>query len=122
MSRKIKVTPGKGQSKAGFFAGIVFCFIGLFIVIPTFGPFGIFWTIIAVIITITNGYNTFTDKGIASHEITIDELYQPDKDTSLGSNNKTSEQRLKELQGLYDKGMVTYNEYQEQRKRILDDL
>ena len=122
MSRKIKVSPGKGQSKVGFFAGLVFCFIGLIIVIPTFGPFGIFWTMIAVIITIMNGKNAFTEKGITTHEITIDELYHPDQDTSFVSNNKSSEQRLSELQGLYDKGMITYDEYQEQRKRILDEL
>ncbi len=121
MSRNIKVKPGKGQSTAGFFVGIIFCFIGLFVVIPTFGPFGMFWTLVAVIITIMNGYNAFTDKGIATHEITIDE---DDNQTSQFSmeSNKTSEQRLNELQGLYNKGMITYDEYQEKRKKILEEL
>lgn len=50
MAKKIKVKPGKAQSKAGFFVGLVFCLIGLVVVIPTFGPFGIFWTLVAVII------------------------------------------------------------------------
>ena len=44
MSKKIHVRPGKGQSKVGFIAGILFCVIGLFVVIPMFGPFGIVWT------------------------------------------------------------------------------
>jgi hypothetical protein len=121
MSRNIKVKPGKGQSMAGFFMGIVFCLIGLFIVIPTIGPFGIFWTIVAAVITFTNGYNAFTDKGIASHEITIDDEYnQYTQDKS--DNSKTSEERLNELQGLYNKSMITYDEYQEKRKKILNEI
>lgn len=129
MSRNIKVKPGKGQSMAGFFMGIVFCFIGLFVVIPTFGAFGIFWTIAAIVITIMNGYNAFTDKGIATHEITIDEddnRYNHGNDNWYNQgkmdNSKTSEERLNELQSLYNKSMITYDEYQEKRKRILDEI
>lgn len=44
MSKKIYVRPGKGQSKIGFAVGIVFCLIGVFVVIPTFGLFDIIWT------------------------------------------------------------------------------
>ena len=46
MSKKIHIRPGKSQSKAGFVVGIIFCLIGLFVVIPTFGIFGIFWTFV----------------------------------------------------------------------------
>ena len=72
MSKKIRVKPGKGQSAMGMAAGIVFCLIGLFVVIPTFGLFGVFWTAMAVIITVTNGINAFSDKGVSSHEIIIE--------------------------------------------------
>ena len=71
MGKRIKVKPGKGQSTVGFFAGLVFCCIGLFIAIPTAGLFGVFWTVIAVIITAVHGINAFTGKTIASHEIMI---------------------------------------------------
>jgi hypothetical protein len=121
MSRNIKVKPGKGQSMAGFFMGIVFCVIGLFVVIPTFGPFGIFWTIAAVVITFMNGYNAFTDKGIATHEITIDEDDNQYKQENP-DYSKTSEERLNELQSLYNKSMITYDEYQEKRKKILNEI
>ena len=47
MSKKIHVRPGKSQSKAGFVVGIIFCLIGLFVVIPIFGLFGILWTAVA---------------------------------------------------------------------------
>jgi hypothetical protein len=118
MSRRVRVKPGKGQSMAGFFGGLVFCFIGLFIVIPTFGAFGMLWTLFAVIMTVVNGYNAFSDKGIASHEITIDEDYTQD----YNDTEKSSEDRLMELQSLYDKGMITAGEYQEKRKKILEEI
>lgn len=44
MSKKIKVRPGKTQSKAGFVVGIMFCLIGVFMFIPMAGPFGLLWT------------------------------------------------------------------------------
>jgi len=52
--------------------GIVFVFIGLFVVIPGAGLFGIFWTLIAVGITGFQAYNFFDDKDVASWEINID--------------------------------------------------
>ena len=73
MRRSIKVKPGKAQSTVGFVVGLIFVGIGVIVVIPTFGPFGIFWTLIAVAITVTNGVNAFGKKGVASHEIIIEE-------------------------------------------------
>lgn len=118
MRKRVSVKPGKGPSAAGFFAGLVFCFLGLFVIVPVFGPFGIVWTLFAVIITIINGYNAFSNKGIASHEIMIEDVSTGD---SL-NNEKTAEERLKELQSLYEKGMITYAEYQEKRSRILSEI
>lgn len=66
MAKKIKVKPGKAQSKAGFFVGLVFCLIGLVVVIPTFGPFGIFWTLVAVIITVTHYKCIYGRRGFIS--------------------------------------------------------
>ena len=71
MSKKVRIKPGRTQSMVGFAAGILFCFIGIFVIIPAFGLFGIVWTLMAVIITITNAVNAFTDKGVTSHEIII---------------------------------------------------
>lgn len=121
MSKNIRVKPGKGQSMAGFFGGLVFCFIGLFVVIPTFGVFGFVWTLFAIIITVTNGLNAFSDKGIASHEITIDDDISGYNQGGIDSV-KTSEERLNELQSLYDKSMISADEYQEKRKQILEDI
>lgn len=121
MSKNIRVKPGKGQSMTGFFGGLVFCGIGLFVVIPTFGAFGIVWTLFAVIITVTNGINAFSDKGIASHEITIEDDFNGYNQEGIDSV-KSSEVRLNELQSLYEKNMITSDEYQEKRKQILEDI
>lgn len=118
MSKRVRVKPSKGQSLAGFFMGIIFCLIVLFIVIPSFGPFGFVWTLFAIIITVMNGLNAFSDKGIASHEITIDD----DFNQNSTEYRKTSEERMNELQSMYEKGMITEDEYQKKRKQILDDI
>lgn len=128
MSRNIRVKPGRGQSMVGFLGGIVFCFLGFFVVIPTFSIFGVVWTLFAVIITIVNGYNAFSERGVASHEITIDEDTEYTGTDYSGTgytgteNRKSPEERLGELQGLYEKGLITSEEYQNKRRQILNEL
>lgn len=116
MRRNIKVKPGKTQSAMGFAVGLVFVGIGLFVVIPTFGPFGIFWTLIAVVITVMNGMNAFGKKGVASHEIVIEE----GEDTR--SEESSVERRLEETKDLYERGLITREEYEAKRAEILKDL
>ena len=110
MSKKVRIKPGRTQSMVGFAAGILFCFIGIFVIIPVFGLFGIAWTLMAVIITITNAVNAFTDKGVTSHEIIIDD------------GEESIESRLRAAEELYNAGMITEAEYEEKRKEILKDL
>ena len=52
--KKIKVKPGKTQSKMGFVVGILFVILGVFVVIPTFGVFGFIWTGGAAMIAFTH--------------------------------------------------------------------
>ena len=115
MRRNIKVKPGKAQSIMGFVVGLVFVGIGLFVVIPVFGPFGIFWTLIAVAITVTNGINAFGKKGVASHEIVVE-------DGRSEEERSSAEQRLEEARNLYDRGLITKEEYEAKRAEILKDL
>ena len=133
MSKRIHVRPGKGQSKMGFGVGIIFCLIGVFIVIPTLGPFGIFWTAIAGWITYVNYKNGFTNEQIDSHVIEIeddgrdvtvtdhrgDQSYSYDRETTL---EEDAEARLKKLQSLYNQSLITYEEYEQKKKEILDEL
>ena len=79
MARKnIRVRPGKTQSAMGFAVGIIFVLIGLIVVIPTFGLFGLLWTGIAVAITVVNGLNAFGKKGVPTMEIYSEEEEEQD--------------------------------------------
>lgn len=135
MSKRIHVRPGKGQSKMGFGVGIIFCLIGLFVAIPTFGLFGIFWTAIAAWITYVNYKNGFTDEKIDSHVIEVEDDGQDMTMSSYGgyrsysydTETKTSsgddmEARLRKLQSLYDQSLITYEEYEQKKKEILEEL
>ena len=128
--RRIKVKPGKTQSKFGFIVGIVFCIIGCVVAIPLFGPFGILWTGIAVVITVMNFKNGFSDEGVATHEIIIDET---DNVTELNRNAFGDDRReesagddievkLKKLNSLYEQGLITASEFEAKRKELLDEF
>ena len=145
MSKKIHVRPGKTQSKAGFIVGIIFCLIGIVVVIPTFGPFGILWTAAAGWIAYSHYRNGFTDKPIATQVIEVEgdgEDITVTKHSGFGAQaytaenagseygtserDKTSqesvEERLRKLQSLYDQMLITRDEYEAKKKDILDDL
>ena len=139
MSKKIHVRPGKGQSKFGFVVGIIFCLIGLCVVVPTFGLFGILWTAVAGYITYVNYRNGFTDKQIDSHVIEIDENGEDvtiTSHTGLGRHSysveetartekqeeESAEARPKTLTNLYVQSLITREEYEQKKKDILDKL
>ena len=118
MAKRIHVRPGRGQSKLGFVVGIVFSLIGVVMVIPTFGLFGIFWIAIAGWITYVNYKNGFTDEQIDSHVIDIEDNGQDITVTRHGGYHTYSydtkendmETRLRKLQNLYDQSLITYDE------------
>lgn len=136
MSKKIHVRPSGAQSKVGFAVGIIFCLIGLFVAIPTFGVFGIFWTAIAGWITYVNWRNGFSNDKIDSHVIEIEDSDSDNvtvtshrgfgtsytvSDVENNSGNDI-ENRLKSLQSLYDQRLITKEEYEEKKREILSDL
>ena len=136
MSKKVRIKPGKTQSMRGVIAGILFCLIGVFAVIPSAGLFGVFWTLMALVITVTNGINAFTDKGVASHEIVIDDdKHDVNKEGSAGTDiasntdaagmeelKENMELRFQAAEDLYKKGVITREEYEAKRREILKDL
>ena len=126
MSKKIHVRPSGAQSKAGFVVGVIFCLIGLFFAIPTFGLFGVFWTAVAGWITYVNWRNGFSNEKIDSHVIEIEDT-DPDNitvtshrgfgtsytvsesgyDEAVRSSGSDVEKRLKSLQSLYEQRLTT---------------
>lgn len=115
MSKKrVKVKPGKTQSKIGFVAGVLFVLIGLVVVIPQFGLFGVVWTAFAGIIAFSHYKNGFTDDGFATHEIIIDGTEEDEPEDI--------EQKLRKLDSLYQQGLITRDEYDRKRKEFLDEF
>lgn len=119
--RRVTYRPSKSQAIFGGVVGIIFVFIGLFMVIPTFGPFGLLWTLMAVGITGMNFYQAF-GKGYAGPEIHIEEELGDGSGPQAGPAARNTQERLRELQALYGQGLITQEEYEAKRKEILEEL
>lgn len=116
--KRITYRPSKGQSIFGGVVGVIFVLIGLVVVIPTFGPFGILWTLIAVGITGVNLYQGF-GKGYIGPEIRVEDEEDP---PDAGEDTPSAEERLRQLRGLYDQRLITQEEYEVKREEILREL
>ena len=117
--KKIKVKPGKTQSKLGFIVGILFVVFGVFVAIPTFGVFGLIWTGAAAVIAFMNYKNGFSDEGVATHEIIIEEGMEVPESVDAGSD---IEAKLIKLNSLYEQRLITKEEYDEKRKELLKEF
>ena len=60
--KKRAVRPSKAEGIFGILFGLVFVCVGLFIIVPALGPFGIAWTVLAVVITFYNAWLAFGKK------------------------------------------------------------
>ena len=125
--RRVRVKPGKAQSAMGFVMGIVFVLIGLFMVVPLFGLFGLLWTGMAVVITVNNGLNAFGKKGVPTMEIYSeeeDEVPSPAREDhdNIPSTALTPQERLEQLKTLKEAGLLTDEEYRNKREEILKGL
>ncbi len=129
MRRKIRYKPSKGAS---IFGGIVACAMGVFglFTIPGFEleflAFKAIWCLMAFGMGI---YQFLLAAGVVKYnggyEIT-DESDDGAKggksDDGAKGGKSDAEARLEELQTLYDRRLITEEEYQEKRKDILDRL
>lgn len=115
MTSRGRVRPSKPAAILGVVIGIVLVIFGLAVGIQTFGGFGVVWTIIALAITVFNAINAFTTRGVAEQVVEFDERTPSDRGISV-------EERLRRLEELRRSGVVSDNEYQEQRRRIIAEL
>ena len=118
--RNYRVRPNKAGSAMGVVAGAIFVGIGLFVAIPAFGPFGIFWTLMAAAMTGYNIYIMVSGKGI--YNVEMEEETYPGPSGSPGPAGQGIagvEERLQTLQRLYDQRLITREEYDQTRQEIL---
>ena len=116
MARKrVTYRPNKAGGVFGVVWGGLFVLIGLFVVIPSFGGFGLIWTLGALAITIMGGYKAF-GKHYTGPEIYIED---DGADSAAGGS---IEARLQELRNLYDRSLITEEEYEAKKQEILKEL
>ena len=77
MAYRIGVKPGKAMSAVGMAAGVIFIILGVTMVIPVFGLFGLFWTAMAGVLTFFFAFNFFSRRGLSTYEIEVDSSSNP---------------------------------------------
>ena len=115
-NKKYRVTkrPGKASGAMSAVVGGIFVLIGIFVAIPTFGAFGILWTLMAAAMCVYGICSAF-GKHYVGPEITIESDVQNTQPDDAGS-------RLEKLQQLYDSGLISQDEYEAKRKEIIAEL
>jgi hypothetical protein len=97
----------------------IFFIVGIFFLIPKFlesgGPiwFGLIWTIGALCLGIFNGYNAFSERGIAIEEIQFD---------NISKTQKSLSKRMQDLEQLRSQRLISESEYQTKRKEIISKI
>ena len=120
MKRRVTYRPSKASGVVGGIMGGIFVLIGIFVAIPVFGPFGILWTLFAVVITGSSLYQSF-GKGYRGPEIEIEDD-RPAGGPTPSETAGTAEERFRQLQALYDQHLISKEEYEQKRAEILKDL
>ena len=112
---------------------IFFVIIGVTVVIPGAGLFGVVWTLVAGCFVVIGIFNVVRKNGMA-HRVAYDVEQDmersivgimedaPESSDCAAAPVGTTEARLLELKGLYDRDLITYDEYEAKRKEILQDL
>ena len=108
MRRRMRYRPSRANCIFGGIVGIIFTCIGLFVAIPTAGAFGVLWTLIAM-----------AAGKVSAGSWSIEE---EDEGRDGAPGGKSAQDRLTELRSLYDRGLISREEYEAKRKEILEEL
>lgn len=120
--RVVRIHPSKPSMVLSLVVGVIFCLLGVFIVIPTFGVFGLFWTLISAGITVVNAMPLFSEEERdLYHTMTVEEDSGYD---GLAADTQSDDiaARLEKLKALYDRRLITAEEYESKREEILRRL
>ena len=123
---RIGFRPSKERSILALIGSIVMVGVGVFIVIPTFGAFGVFWTVMVFMFGVYHAYLAFSGRGIDT-EIYMDE-FNPNQNNNFNQisqnflGNADVETRLKKLASLKNQNLISVEEYKRKREEILREL
>lgn len=109
---------------------IFFVILGVTVVIPAAGLFGVVWTLVAVCFAVMGIYNLVRKNGLA-HRVGYD--VETDLDRSIvgvmedvieesDTPAASVQERLTELRSLYEQRLITQEEYDAKRQEILKEL
>ena len=130
MKKRVTYRPSKPSAALSGVMGVIFVILGLTVVIPDFGLFGLLWTGIAVAIAIGNLYRAFGKKYMGP-EIRIEEddstavpqdAESPSPAAPKAAIGLDAKGRLEQLDRLKEAGLLTQEEYSTKRSEIIDQL
>ncbi|MDF7807551.1 hypothetical protein P4E94_08895 [Pontiellaceae bacterium B12219] len=128
MKTRGKIKPSKSSSFMQMIMGGIFAIIGVTVLIPTIskdndGPvwFGLLWTGGALLGAIFGAINLFTDEGIPTEEFSYTTTLDDDKQQPV-PGYRSVESRLNEIKKLKDKNLISHEEYEIKRSKILNEI
>lgn len=104
--------PSKTHSLVGLILGILFIGFGVFFIIPRYGALGFLWTFLALFIIIVNSRNVFGKSVSPAKRPKSEEQH-------ITYEDQNSEERLSDLYMLYNRKLITEEQYQHEREEIL---
>lgn len=121
--RRVTYRPSKGQAVFGAVVGVLMIVVALSMFLPVLsmggGGFGLFllvWVVVAVGVVGMNLYRAFGGKYVGP------EIHIEEEGVSADDPKGDPQQRLEQLQSLYDRRLITAEEYEQKRQEILKEL
>jgi hypothetical protein len=105
MSPQVRIKPGKPVSLLGMVVGLIFVALGLAVIIPVFGPFGVVWTCVAGAIAVFYAYNFLSARGASAYDVDV-----------TGEDFDT---RLRKLEKLRQDGLISTEEFERKRSELM---
>jgi hypothetical protein len=109
MAYRVGVKPGKAVSVVGLVVGGLFVVLGIAVVVPTFGAFGLLWTAVAGVIALFYAYNLFSRRGLSAYEV---DVQSPGSVDDLDAS-------LRKLARLKDDGLLSEQDYEQKRAEVM---
>ena len=112
---------------------VFFLIIGVTTLIPAAGLFGVVWTLMAVCFVVIGIFNLVRKNGLV-HRVGYDIESGVEQETIVGLMEdvdrlmeeeppaRSAEERLTELRSIYDRRLITREEYDAKRQEILEEL